>query len=136
MKRQLSIILCIFLILGAFSTAMATQGPSSRSSHVFHETTLSITFKNGNVYALGSARADGTAQKLGIRSLRLFEDTGTSWMCIASAFDDYGYGVSEHDCILSAPAVPGVEYKLVAVFYGELGSYTDTVSQNLTVLND
>lgn len=132
MKRVISIILGIVVLVSMFSVAFADSGIAPYASQVIDETTAAIRFSGGRVLGAGQIRTVATADKLGISSIALYEKNGTSWTKLTSASSKYGYNASTYSYTISAPATQGKQYKVTVSFYGKIGSLTDTHTQSQT----
>ncbi len=128
MKKSGSIILVILLVLSIFSVAFADSNIAPYASQVIDETTASISFPGGRASGLGTIWTVATADKVGISSIELYEENGSGWRMIASAYNKYGTGTDNYGWSVSGPAVKGKEYKLTVSFYGKIGNLTDTHS--------
>lgn len=132
MKRVISIILSVLLLVSMFSVAFADSGIAPYASQVIDETTAAIRFTSGKVYGAGQIRTVATADKLGISLITLYEKNGTSWTKLTSASSKYGYNSKSYSYTISAPATEGKTYKVTVSFYGKIGSLTDTHTQSQT----
>lgn len=132
MKRCISIVLCVLVLLSSVSVAFAETGIAPYASQVIDETTVAIRFTGGKVYGGGNIKTVATADKVGISSIALYEKNGTSWTKLTSASGKYGYGTDDYSYTISAPATEGKTYKVTVTFYGKIGSLTDTHTQSQT----
>lgn len=132
MKRCISIVLCVLVLLSSVSVAFAETGIAPYASQVIDETTVAIRFAGGKVYGGGNIKTVATADKVGISSIALYEKNGTSWTKLTSASGKYGYGTDDYSYTISAPATKGKTYKVTVTFYGKIGSLTDTHTQSQT----
>lgn len=132
MKRCISIVLCVLVLLSSVSVAFAETGIAPYASQVIDETTVAIRFTGGKVYGGGNIKTVATADKVGISSIALYEKNGTSWTKLTSASGKYGYGTDDYSYTISAPATKGKTYKVTVTFYGKIGSLTDTHTQSQT----
>ena len=161
MKKILSAVLSIMLLVSLFSVAFADSSIVPYASKVIHETTaairfadgkvygggqcgagyasyvidattVAIRFENGKAYAGGQIKTVNTADKLGITSIVLYEKNGSSWTKLNSAYNKFGYNARSYGYTISAPAVEGRQYKVTVSFYGKIGNLTDTHTQSQT----
>ena len=132
MKKILSAVLSIMLLVSLFSVAFADSSIVPYASKVIHETTAAIRFENGKAYAGGQIKTVNTADKLGITSIVLYEKNGSSWTKLNSAYNKFGYNARSYGYTISAPAVEGRQYKVTVSFYGKIGNLTDTHTQSQT----
>lgn len=130
MKRILSAVFSIMLLVSLFAVALADNDVAPYASHVIDETTAAIRFSNGKVYGGGQIKTVKTADKLGITSIALYEKNGSSWTKLTSAYNKFGYNDSNYSYSISAPAVEGRQYKVTVSFYGKIGNLSDTHTQS------
>ena len=131
-KKMLSVLLGIALLISLFSVAFAGSDIVPYASKVIHETTAAIRFEAGKVYGAGRIKTVNTADKLGITSISLYEKNGSKWTKLTSAYNKFGYNASNYSYTISAPAVEGKVYKVTVSFYGKIGDLTDTHTQSQT----
>ena len=132
MKRILSAVLSIMLLVSLFAVAFADHDVTPYASYVIDATTVAIRFENGKAYAGGQIKTVNTADKLGITSIILYEKNGSSWTKLNSAYNKFGYNARSYGYTISAPAVEGRQYKVTVSFYGKIGNLTDTHKQSQT----
>ena len=132
MKRILSAVLSIMLLVSLFAVAFADHDVAPYASYVIDETTAALRFADGKVYGGGQIKTVNTADKLGITSIALYEKNGSSWTKLNSAYNKFGYNARSYGYTISAPAVEGRQYKVTVSFYGKIGDLTDTHTQSQT----
>ena len=71
MKKILSAVLSIMLLVSLFAVTFADSSIVPYASKVIHETTAAIRFADGKVYGGGQIKTVNTADKLGITSIIL-----------------------------------------------------------------
>lgn len=136
MKRIISLTLLVIGLISIFSVAIASSGIIPYASPIFSETSVHTGISGGKVNCAANVKAWVMADKLGMSSMVLYEETSSGgWTKVASASGKYGYNTDDYSYTISATAKAGKEYKFVASFYGKDGDVTDSVTRTTYVSN-
>lgn len=129
MKKICALMIILVFVLSVCATAQANGGIMPFASQVIDETTIGVTFPSGKIRVLCNIKTVAVADKLGVQRVQVYEKNGSSWKEIADESSKYGTSDDNYSYVLLEDATSGKEYKIVATFYGKIGSLTDTHTQ-------
>ena len=143
MKRTLSVMLTIIMLFTLLGCAQAQTGGSGvavpYASELINVTSIiSAALSNGKVEFTARITATTVVDKVGFSSIKIQEQSDSSWKTVKSVNGKYGYDRVSYAYALSYNGTVGKKYRAVVNYRVEDGDASDTrtrTSSGITAKN-